>query len=183
MKRLQFVRQFFAYAVRCEWIEKNPFASVSHQGGDPRERQRYITEEETRKLIDAAPNWVWRTIIALARYGGLRTPSETLSLPLANLDWEHGAMTVISPKTEGHGLGQRVVPMFARLRPYLDEAWDMAKEGQTHVIPENLYLPASKGPKGWCNCNVRTTFKKIVKRCRPEALAPAVSQSAGELRE
>jgi hypothetical protein len=42
----------------------------------------------------------------LARFGGLRTPSETLSLPLANLDWEHGAMTVISPKTEGHGLGQ-----------------------------------------------------------------------------
>ena len=54
--------------------------------------------------------------------------------------------------------------MFARLRPYLDEAWDMAKEGQTHVIPENLYLTASKGPHGWCNCNVRTTFEKIVKR-------------------
>ena len=95
MKRLQFVRQFFAYAVRCEWIETNPFATVSHKGGDPRERQRYITKEDTRKPIEAAPNWIWRTIIALARYGGLRTPSETLSLPLANLDWEHGAMTVI----------------------------------------------------------------------------------------
>ena len=164
MKRLQFVRQFFAYAVRCEWIETNPFATVSHKGGDPRERQRYITKEDTRKLIEAAPNWIWRTIIALARYGGLRTPSETLSLPLANLDWEHGAMTVIAPKTEGHGLGQRVVPMFARLRPYLEEAWAQAAEGQVNVIPENLYLPASKGPHGWINCNLRTTFKKIVKR-------------------
>ena len=73
-------------------------------------------------------------------------------------------MAVISPKTEGHGQGHRVVPMFARLRPYLDEAWDMAQEGQTHVIPENLYLPAAHGPHGWVNCNLRTTFLKIVRR-------------------
>ena len=163
-KRVQFARQFFAYAVRCEWIERNPFADVSHKGGDPHKRQRYITEAETTRLIDAAPNWVWRTIIALARYGGLRTPSETLSLRIADLDWEHGAMTVISPKTEGHGQGHRAVPMFARLRPFLEEAWNMAQEGQTHVIPENLYLPAAHGPHGWVNCNLRTTFEKIVHR-------------------
>ena len=54
--------------------------------------------------------------------------------------------------------------MFARLRPYLEEAWAQAAEGQVNVIPENLYLPASKGPHGWINCNLRTTFKKIVKR-------------------
>jgi len=163
-KRVQFARQFFAHAVRCEWIERNPFADVSHKGGDPRARQRYITEDETARLIDAAPNWIWRTIIALARYGGLRTPSETLSLRIAALDWERGAMAVTSPKTEGHGQGQRMVPMFARLRPFLEEAWNMAEEGQTHVIPENLYLPAAHGPRGWVNCNLRTTFEKIVRR-------------------
>lgn len=69
-KRVQFARQFFTHAVRCEWIERNPFADVSHKGGDPRARQHYVTEEETALLINAAPNWVWRTIIALARYGG-----------------------------------------------------------------------------------------------------------------
>ena len=163
-RRLQLTRQIFTYAVRCEWIERNPFAGISHTSGDPCLRQRYITIEETARLIDAAPNWVWRTIIALARHGGLRTPSETLSLRLADMDWERGAMAVTSPKTEGHGQGQRMVPMFARLRPYLDEAWDMAREGQTHVIPENLYLPAAHGPRGWVNCNLRTTFQKIVKR-------------------
>lgn len=163
-RRLQLTRQIFAYAVRCEWIERNPFQGISHTSGDPQKRQRYVTEEETKLLIDAAPNWVWRTIIALARYGGLRTPSETLSLRIADLDWEHGAMTVTSPKTECHGRGHRVVPMFARLRPFLDEAWNMAEEGQTHVIPENLYLPAAKGPCGWINCNLRTTFEKIVER-------------------
>ena len=163
-KRLAFARQMFAYAVRCGWIDRNPFADVSHKGGDPRQRQRYITAEETQRLIDAAPNWVWRTIIALARFGGLRTPSETLSLRLADLDWERGRMTVRSPKTEGHGQGQRVVPMFARLRPYLEQAWEMAAEGQTHVIPETMYLPAANGPHGWANANLRTTFEKIVNR-------------------
>ena len=73
-------------------------------------------------------------------------------------------MTVISPKTEGCGQGSRVVPMFERLRPHLEEAWDMAKEGQTHIIPEDLYLPAAHGPRGWVNCNLRTTFQKIVER-------------------
>ena len=114
-KRLQFTRQFFSYAMRREWIDRNPFEGVSHRGGNPRERQHYITEEETLQLIDAAPNWVWRTMIALSRFGGLRCPSETLSLQIADLDWERGRMVVTSPKT-----GNRIIPMFARLRPYLD---------------------------------------------------------------
>ena len=97
-------------------------------------------------------------------HGGLRCPSEVLSLRLDGLDWEHGAIKVISPKTEGHGQGSRIIPMFARLRPQLEEAWDMAEEDQTHVIPEGLYLPAAKGPRGWVNCNLRTTFKKIIPR-------------------
>jgi len=87
-----------------------------------------------------------------------------LSLRLADLDWGHGAITVTSPKTEGHGKGHRTIPMFPRLRPCLEEAWEAAEEGQTHVIPENLYLPAANGPKGWVNCNLRTTFAKIVDR-------------------
>ena len=66
-KRLQRVRQMFAHAVRFEWLDKTPFEGITHKGGDPRKRQRYISIENTQKLIDTAPNWVWRTIIALAR--------------------------------------------------------------------------------------------------------------------
>jgi hypothetical protein len=40
----------------------------------------------------------------------------------------------------------------------------MAEDGQTHVIPETLYLPAANGPRGWNNCNLRTTFGKIIDR-------------------
>ncbi len=163
-KRLQFTRQFFSHAKDMDWIERNPFKGITHKSGNPRDRQHYITVKDTERLIEAAPSWVWRTIIALARYGGLRSPSEVLSLPLDNLDWEHDSIRIVVPKTEHHGQGTRTIPMFAQLRPHLEEAWEMAEEGQTHVIPEDLYLPAAHGPRGWNNCNLRTTFQKIVLR-------------------
>lgn len=140
--------------------QQEPIRRYYTQRGDPRKRQYYITVENTQKLIEAAPNWVWRTIIALGRYGGLRSPSEVLSLPWENVDWEHGAIKVIAPKTNN----TRIVPIFDELRPYLDEAWEMAALGQTHVIPEDLYLPAANGPRGWNGCNLRTTLSKIIDR-------------------
>jgi len=43
----------------------NPFAKVKHAAGNPLERRRYVTREETRRLMETAANWVWRSIIAL----------------------------------------------------------------------------------------------------------------------
>ncbi|MHC4406129.1 MAG: TIR domain-containing protein [Planctomycetota bacterium] len=163
-KRLQRARQMFAAMKRRKLIEENPFAEVRHQDGDASERQRSIDGEQTAKLLEAAPDWIWRTIIALARYGGLRCPSEVLSLKWADVDWERARMRVASPKTEHHaGKGSRLVPMFPELRPYLEEAWDTAEEGQEHVVPTK-YRNAALGPEGWRNCNLRTHFERIVKR-------------------
>ena len=165
LKRLQKARQFFRYGVRRGWLAKSPLADVTHRGGSLDARQHYVPEADALRLIDAAPSLVWRTIFALSRFGGLRCPSEVLSLTWADIDWATSAMRVGSPKTEHHAGGAcRVVPIFARLRPYLEAAWDAAEEGQTHVIPEGLYLPASKSPAGWRNANLRTTATKIVRR-------------------
>jgi integrase len=128
------------------------------------ERQRFIDRNTTAPLLDAAPDWVWRTIIALARYGGLRCPSEVLSLKWADVDWEKERLQVTSPKTEHHrGKGARLVPMFPELRPYLEEAWEAAEEGQEYVVPTR-YRQAAPGPEGWRNQNLRTRFERIVKR-------------------
>ena len=162
-KRLQFTRQFFATMLRRKLIDENPFAHVKHNAGDPSERQRFISAEQGNRLIDAAPDWIWRTIIALSRFGGLRCPSEVLSLRWADVDWENSRFKVTSPKTEHHaGGGSRVVPMFPELRPWLEDARDMAEKGQEYVVPK--YRDAALGPDGWVNCNLRTQFTKIVKR-------------------
>ena len=162
-KRLQFARQFFHEMRKRKLIYENPFLEVRHKAGDPAERQRFITREQAQQLSDAAPDWIWRTIIALCRYGGLRCPSEVLSLRWEDVDWERERIRVTSPKTAHHpGKGSRVVPMFPELRPYLEEAWEMAGEGQVYVVPK--YRESSLGPEGWRNCNLRTQFQRIIRR-------------------
>ena len=85
-----------------------------------REYDRYITMEEYGKLLDACPSQEWRTIIALARIGGLRCPSE-----LQRLRWSdvlHDRFVVYSPKTEHHaGRDKRIVRLFDELRAELDK--------------------------------------------------------------
>ncbi len=164
-RRLEFARMFFRNAVKRGLLAASPFDGVSQKPGDPGKRRRYVSSDEAQRLIEAAPNVWWRAIIALSRFAGLRCPSEVLSLRWDGIDWERGTMRIISPKTDCHDNGgQRTAPIFAKLRPYLDAAWEAAADGQTHVIPEGLYLPAANGPRGWNGCNLRTTFEKIIGR-------------------
>ena len=110
------------------------------------------------------PRDAWRTIIALSRFGGLRCPSEVLSVEWRHVDWERGRITVPSPKTDRYdGKESRAIPLFEDLRPFLEEAFELAVPGQSHVVGGN-HLAKANGPTGWKNCNLRTTFEKLVKR-------------------
>jgi integrase len=87
-----------------------------------RDKDRFITMEEYAQLLEACPNQEWRTIIALARIGGLRCPSELKQLQWKDVDWEHNRFLVRSPKTERHaGRGERLVPLFPELRAELEK--------------------------------------------------------------
>ena len=97
----------------------------------------------------------WRLIVALARYGGLRTPSETFALTWADVDWEHNRIRVPSPKTSCHaGRESRMLPLFPELRPYLEAVFDEAEPGTTYVITKHRIASA----------NLRTTLERICKR-------------------
>ncbi|MEX2138897.1 MAG: site-specific integrase [Pirellulales bacterium] len=103
-------------------------------------------------------------IVALSRYGGLRCPSEVLSLRWQDVDWEGGRIVVQSPKTEHHvGKATRTIPLFAELRPILAEAFYLASEGAAYVVDGN-HRDAANTASGWRNCNLRTQFERIVKR-------------------
>ncbi len=162
-KRLSFARTFLHVARKHKFIDENPFSEVKIPSANVSARQRFIDRDAVTKLF-AAANPTWRTIIALARFGGLRCPSEVLSLEWRHVDWEHGRLTVPSPKTDRYdGKGSRTIPLFADLRPFLEEAFELAAPGQTHVIGGD-HLAKANGPTGWKNCNLRTTFEKLVKR-------------------
>lgn len=80
-------------------------------------------------------------ILGLSRYGGLRTPSETLSLRWEDMDWEVNRISVPEPKVAHHyGRGIRSCPIFPELRPILDEAFEIFGGKELH---------ADTGP--WCD--------------------------------
>ena len=80
-------------------IDENPFSEVKIPTANVSARQRFIGRDSVQKLFGVA-NPTWRTIIALARFGGLRCPSEVLSLEWRHVDWERGRVAVPSPKTD-----------------------------------------------------------------------------------
>lgn len=162
LKRLQFANTIFRSAKRRRLIEKNPFTGVSVEATmDPRDR--FITAAETNSLLEAAPDQDWRTIIALARYGGLRCPSEVLSLRWGDINWDDARILVTAPKTERYpGKAIRTIPLFHNLKPFLLEARKQAPEGAVYVVDER-YRKSAMGPSGWKNSNLRTRFTKIIK--------------------
>jgi integrase len=163
VKRLQKTRQFFHYAVRREWMSRNPFLGITHSGGNPADRRVYVPVNHVLRVMEHCPNNTWRLLVALARFGGLRIPSEAFSLRWIDVDWERSRLTVPSPKTASRGQKYRIIPLFPLLRPYLETAWDEAPEGADFVIPEE-YRRRSYGPGGWRNANLRTTLERIVRR-------------------
>jgi len=166
-KRLQFARQFFEMARKRRLIDSNPFSDVKAKAISTADRQRFITREVTERFL-AVCNPTWRLILCLGRYGGLRCPSEVLSLKWQGVDWEAGRITVESPKTKRHGKGTRLIPMFPELRPVLEEAFDAAPEGAVHVVDADNYRRAAQGPNGWQNANLRTQFERLLKRAGVE---------------
>ena len=114
-------------------------------------------------MIDACPNAEWRTLVALSQYAGLRVPSEALLLRWQDINWESGRMLIHSPKTEHHpGHATRVVPIFTELRPYLEDAQELAPVGAEFVLQSLRKPGAATGD--WRSVNFGTMFGKIIKR-------------------
>lgn len=162
-KRLQLARQFFNYATRKKLIPANPFQDVSLQKPDVSGRRRFIDRETIDRILEVSDP-TWQTIICLSRYGGLRCPSEVLSLRWEHVDFNRRRIIVDSPKTEHHdGKAQREIPLFEELLAPLSDAFDRAEDGAVYVIGRN-YRAAALGPNGWQNCNLRTQFLRLLKR-------------------
>ena len=132
-KILKTSRQVFAFAVANELMQINPLAGISVPEQVDEGRDFEITPEMTTKILDAA-NPKYRLIIALARYGGLRCPSDLAGLRWSHFLWDQDRFIVHSPKTEYCGKDKRVVPIFAELLPYLLEAQELAPEKEDRVF-------------------------------------------------
>ncbi len=168
-KRVGFARQFFQDAVDWELIGRNPFATVKATTSSVKSNVE-VPAETIRQVLEHCDT-TWSVIVALSRFGGLRCPSETLSLKWGDIDWEHGRMSVPEPKVEHHeGRGVRPVPLFPELRAILETAFEEATvdgrypSAESYVVDKPGYRDAAMRPGGWANANLRTQFLKILRR-------------------
>ena len=153
-KHCGFAKHFFAEAIDRRLLEENPFAGIATSPVANPDRQYFVTRGEAGKVLDACPDAEWRLIFALSRFGGLRCPSEHMSLRWEDIHWEQERLTVHSSKTERYAGGaSRVIPLFKELQPFLEEVFDHAEEGAEFVI-------ANRRRGG----NLRTQLGRIVKR-------------------
>jgi integrase len=130
-KRISIARSVF------KTITPNPFAEVTAGRQDNSARQFYVAADTILAVCRYADPEL-KLVLMLARFAGLRVPSELLAMRFSDIEWEHDKIYVRSPKTEHHKGGEgRYVPLFHQVRSPLLEAFDRARDGSGKVFPDS----------------------------------------------
>lgn len=153
-KSVKVARQFWVQAIRDGVATVNPFAHLRTPSEVNTARAYFVDRTTFARVLEACPDAEWRLLLALARYGGLRTPSEPLTLTWPDVNWERDRFRIVAPKTKHDDGGERWIPLFPELRPYLEEAFDLAEPGAVHVITRCRDA----------NINLRTQLTRICRR-------------------
>jgi integrase len=154
-RRLEVGRQILARAVRWGMVARSPLEGIRGRGKVNTARQFYVADDMIEAVLVACPDAGWRATFALARWAGLRVPSELVGLCWGDVDWERNALRVKSPKTEHHAGGEsRLVPVVPRLRRLLDELWELAPDRTTLIVPQFQNMRQ----------NLRTHSARIIER-------------------
>ena len=124
----------FNHAIEDEKLARNPFKVL------PRSARKganaNVSHADSLVVLDAMVGTEDRLLFGLARWGGLRMPSEPSVLKWSDVDWERERFLVHSSKTERHeGCESRWVPIFHELKQLFQERWDEADEGEVYVLP------------------------------------------------
>jgi len=135
-KTCSILAQAFDHAVEQGIIKTNPFRSrsIPRSAGRNAAREVYVDRERVLQVMSHVPDQEIRLVIALARFGGLRIPSEMRELRWTDIDWSKREMTVTSPKTEHHGKCKRRAPLFHELFEQLRQAFELNSESE-FVLP------------------------------------------------
>jgi integrase len=133
-KRIAVSKMLWKWAVKRGYAASNVFEGLK-SATVATQHKYFVTRAETQAMLDACPNAQWRLIVALARYGGIRIPSELRPLRWSDIDWVKRRMRITSPKTQQYeGQESRIVPIFPELLPFLEDAREVAPEGVEYVI-------------------------------------------------
>lgn len=152
---LKKVKQVFTDAVARGAVRASPFDHIKAPIRSNPERMAFVLPEWTPVILDACPDAEWKVIFGLARFAGVRVPSELQHLVWTDVLWDRDRVRIRDAKRSRDGKPVvRFVPLFPELRPLLMEAYEQSKKGATPVCPRSL-----SGSSNLRNCMCR-----IIKR-------------------
>lgn len=129
------MRSMFKAAMRQGLTNRNPFEFLKPGSQSNDKRKVFIPADTVRKLIETLPGTEWPLLVALARWGGLRVPSEPFALKWSDVLWDQNRLIVPCPKMEHlPGREKRIIPIFPEVKPFLDARWENAQEGEVYVF-------------------------------------------------
>jgi integrase len=130
-RELSKLRRMLNIAQREGWIKQNPFAAGESliSLADERKRERILTRDEERKLLDACAGHHHREhlrpILICAIDTGMRR-GEILSLRWHDVDFEHGLIRICAFNTKT--MKERQVSLTARLASELQTLWEQSPQ-------------------------------------------------------
>jgi integrase len=112
---------YFQLRLRAGVHRQKPIQAHSRVAGYRRQQAKAIhPDKQVRQLLDKIPDPELQLVIVLARWCGLRIPSEIRELRWRDVLWDKNRIIVRSPKTEHHaGKGIRTPKLFPIVRRYL----------------------------------------------------------------
>lgn len=153
-RRTGIAKQFFNRAIKDGLITQNPFDGLACSVGADEQRQYFVERSVIDRVIAKAPDVEWRAFLALARYGGLRCPSEPLILKWEDVSFAERCLTIDSPKT-----GVRVCPIFPELLPFIEELAIQARS--MRLSPTDFVFQNRRGSEAvW-----RSGLLRLLKKC------------------
>lgn len=120
---LTVLRAALHYCARVEYIDKAPFVWLP-QAGNPRER--YLTRDEARRLLDACTAPHIKLAILLGLYTGARCGA-ILGLRWQQVGFDTGFIDYRDPFLKGRRKGRAIVPIAESLKGPLEEARKAAR--------------------------------------------------------
>jgi len=147
-KHVKRAKTMFREAVRDRLLRSSPFSDQKGGSESNRDRQHFIDRATAASVLAACPDDDWRLIFALARFGGMRCPSEVTGLRWTDVLWDQDRLRIDSPKA-----GLRFCPIFPEIRPLLEQAFDDAPDGAVHCVQRYR-----------ANANLGTQMKRIIEQ-------------------
>ena len=165
-------------AIKQGLVEFNPFSDVPKSNVASPNSEVVVPDEDVLAVISHAKHPEDKILLALARFAGLRIPSEIQELCWGHVNLKDNLLEVFAKKTQRYGKTRRVIPIVPRLRSLLKELKPAAASDEDYVLPYLRNYSAlgvrfrrlckEAGVKQWEKCftNLRKSFASDMCRGR-----------------